>query len=139
MEELQNYLFENQGDFNDGHYVNLMALILKAHKEKNIIKNDRINRLHELYQPYDLFIITDGTWENVKDRIFSPDIIFSNILKEIVFIEVPEEYSLKIVFPTSLNTTDRQNIHVCSKLEGMVSISCGQGFDRFVSVFFVLE
>ena len=131
MEALQSYLFDNCQEFQEGHYINLMALLLKAYQEipqpqvifvnqnnsNQVSYIDRqIAHYTSVYNTSRTININIDTFNELKNNIDIeyPD-IFVNKLKELHNIDPWE--STRFIFPSFIESTIRQKIHIIGSYE----------------------
>ena len=151
MEALQSYLFENSQDFPEGHYLKLMDLLLKAHKQ--ISPPARIP-LSEVtmpsYSPDDNYygmrlqnVVTYSTIQRIIEitleqweSIFKDEPNYHNFLVNLRNITpsgqwIPTQY----IFPPQISARDRQQIHILANYCDIVSYTYRNENTRILNVF----
>jgi hypothetical protein len=121
MESLQSYLFENSEDFSEKHYVNLMALLLKAHNEKvrtvcverpffvEARDEERINLITERLNINRQMIISEDYWNNeLKDIIDSSD----EFICKLKLYSIDNWEPTRYILPECVTSEHRQKIHI---------------------------
>jgi hypothetical protein len=126
MEDLQSYLFENSEDFSEKHYINLMALLLKAHNERQVrtvyvqrehidYQQERINFITERFNINRVIIISSAYWNNeLKDIINASHHVYEFICKlkysngDSIDNWEPTHY----ILPDCVTCAQRKEIHI---------------------------
>jgi len=131
MDDLQSYLFENSQDFPEGHYLKLMELLLKAHRQiaprvpvpmpafeitippyspdSDDYDTRRINSLISKYETVRTIEITLDQWNvDFKDE----DNYYYFIIKLMQVGTYIEWAPTHFIFPNELTSEDRQTIHI---------------------------
>jgi len=146
MEDIVAYLFENSDDFKEGHYLTLMNLVNKAHKEQRVKypiiptvqyedgRNYHVNRIARMSSS--AIEVSDDQWIRLSEILNLNNVqIFVLQLDWIV----PEDYQVRagaiyqyrFVLPETLTSSDRQKLHVMSKVfRAFHTESCYLRFDR---------
>jgi hypothetical protein len=138
MENLQSYLFENSEDFSEKHYINLMALLLKAHNERQVrtvyvegrvitdYGQERINSIRERHNIQETVTISEEIWHDVLKPILSNYDLDTSIDSENIFFDKLKgisNVSTQFIFPDCLTSQQRQKIHIMSKYSDVWSIT----------------
>ena len=132
MEEIAAYLFDNCDDFKEGHYLTLMNLLSKAHKNQQIItipyqitepvvydRNYNVNRLSRMSSP--IIEVTETQWIRLGQILDLNNV--DNFVRQLDWI-VPEGYQVtpgalykyRFVLPQSLTANTRQKLHIMSRV-----------------------
>ena len=114
MNEIQEYLFENSSDIKEIHYINLMNMCLRIHNNVPTITNIT-NNIHNIYNTnimnrrVDIFDYSSNDLDN--------EVNFFTMVRSKLNLEANENIiGTDLYFPASLSSSDRQAIHIFTKM-----------------------
>jgi hypothetical protein len=130
MDDLQSYVFDNSEDFSEKHYINLMALILKAHNQISICKPDPPVRRMPMTQLQ--WIIERNSVDRIlaltqeqSDSVFALNYPCQHMLIDTLSSFFGREHwnrqswlKTDFIFPVTLTNEERQMMHILCNVRG---------------------